>query len=130
MKSGSVGHHGGLSVGNRPSAPTSQLTQQGILSPCPVFLLILTACIGCVQLPVCKRLALFLSSGSQVDFDPLCLCAAPRMQEAVEPELSAVRRLIQEEESPRRPESDTRLSDTVSPGWWEVIHWEVTGALG
>ena len=64
-----------------------------------------------------------------VDFDPLCLfCAAPRMQEAVEPELSAVRRLIQEEESPRRPESDARLSDTVSLGLWEVIHWEVVGA--
>lgn len=50
------------------------------------------------------------------------------MQEAVEPELSAVRRLIQEEESPRRPESDARLSDTVSLGLWEVIHWQVMGA--
>ena len=84
-----------------------------------------------MQLPACKRLALFLSSGSRVDFDPMCLlCAAPRMQEAVEPELSAVRRLIQEEESPRRPESDARLSDTVSPGLWEVIHWEVMWAGG
>ena len=36
------------------------------------------------------------------------------MREAAEPELSAVRRMIQEEESPRRPEDDGRLSDTVS----------------
>ena len=104
MKSGNVGHHGGLSVGNRPSAPTSRLNPAGH-----------SVTLSCVS----------------ADFDRLhWLCAAPRMQEAVEPELSAVRRLIQEEESPRRPESDARLSDTVSPGLWEVIHWEVMWAGG
>ena len=107
MKSGSVGHLGGLSVGNRPSAPTSQLNPAGHS----------------------VTLSRVSAQWKSVDFDPLCLfCAAPRMQEAVEPELSAVRRLIQEEESPRRPESDARLSDTVSLGLWEVIHWVVTGA--
>ena len=101
MKSGSVGHHGGLSVGNRPSAPMSQT------EPSRAF---------------CHPVLCFCSVEISY-FDPLCLfCAAPRMQEAVEPELSAVRRLIQEEESPRRPESDARLSDTVSLGLWEVIH--------
>lgn len=49
------------------------------------------------------------------------------MREAVEPELSAVRRMIQEEESPRRPVDEGRLSETVSVCMWKVEgHWEVT----
>ena len=46
--------------------------------------------------------------------DSCVWCAAPVKRAVEEPELSAVRKLIQEEEArPRRPEDDGRISDTV-----------------